>query len=215
MTNLEILKKAFENCGYECEIEEEDEKMNVRVHLYGCNHEFIFGATFNEGVELDYVIPVLKLSFDYNESVSNEEGWFISHLMEGYIQNPEENGTWACEGMINTWKLEADGIEVEWENFSNSLEEQLDKYMESYEIEAEYGIDWDNLPKPAYGWHMFISMCAGDMCGFEGTLVDSLIEELEADEKVDKYVMHETDEDERVYLVKTTKDRVLCLNNYC
>lgn len=215
MKNLEILKKAFEMCGYNCEFEEEDDNLKVRVSLYGSSNEFIFGATYREDVELDYVISSLKVDFDYNGTVSNEESWFVTGLMEHWIQEPEQNGTWACEGIINTWKLEEDGIKIEWDDFENSLGKWIEKLQESYEIDAEYGINWDEIPDLTNkGWQLFISACAGDMCSFEGTIVDALMEELDDDEKVDKYIMKET-EDGNVYLVKTTNDRVLCLNHLC
>lgn len=215
MKNLEILKKAFEMCGYNCEFEEEDGKLRVRVSLFGCINEFVFGATYDEDVELDYVISSLKVDFDYNETVCNEEGWFTTYMMEKYCERPENNGVYACENIIESWKLEKDGIKIEWDNFENSLGKWIEKLQESYEIDAEYGIDWDEIPDLTNkGWQMFIMMCAGDMCAFEGTIVDSLIEELEEDEKVDKYIMKET-EDGNVYLVKTTNDRVLCLNHLC
>lgn len=213
MKNLEILKKAFEMTGNDCDFEEEDGELRITLHLIGSSNEFIFGATYTESVDLDYVISALKVDFDYNETVSNEESWFITGMMESYIQEPESNGCWACEGMLNTWKLEEDAIKIEWDNFENYLAEALDKLMESYEIEAEYGpLDWS--VKPGYKFNFFIEMCAGEMCAFAGTIVDSLIEELEEDEKVDKYIMKET-EDGNIYLVKTTKDRVLCLNHFC
>ena len=213
MTNLEILKKAFEMSGYDCEFEEGDGKLVVTLNLIGSSHEFIFSATYDEDVDLDYVISTLKTDFNYNETISNEESWCITIWMENYIQEPENNGCWILEGMINSWKLEEDGIKIEWDNFESDLEKALDRLIESYEIEAKYGtIDWN--VKPNCKFDFFIEMCAGDMCAFPSTIVDSLVEELDDDEKVNKYVMKKT-EDGNVYLVKTTEDRVICLNHLC
>lgn len=143
MTNLEILKKAFEMTGNDCDFEEEDGELRVQLSIIGCSNQFIFSATYAESVDLDYVISTLKVDFDYNETVSNEEGWFITGMMENYIQEPENNGCWACEGMLNTWKLEIDGLEVDWNNFESNLEEALDKLMDEYNIEGELLEDWE------------------------------------------------------------------------
>lgn len=138
MTNLEILKKAFEMTGNDCDFEEEDGELRITLHLIGSSNQFIFSAKYTESVDLDYVIPALKMDFDYNETVSNEEGWFVTGMMKSYIQEPENNGCWACEGILNTWKLEVDGLEVDWYNFESNLEEALDKLQSEYYIEVEY-----------------------------------------------------------------------------
>ena len=130
MTNLEILKKAFENCGFNCEFEEKDDNLEVRVSLFGINKEFTFCATYDKDVELDYVIPNLKLDFDYDGTVSNEEGWFTTNMMKKYCNSPEENGIYACENIINTWESEESALNIEWDSFSLALEKRLNILQE-------------------------------------------------------------------------------------
>ena len=127
MTNIEILKEAFTNCGYYTYFEDNgDGSLYVMVELRGLISNIYFSATYDADVDLDGVIPLLKADMNYTGVVSEEESGYVKYMMEKYAAYVENIGVYACEDIINKWNIEKAKINHAWENFTNKLEKALD-----------------------------------------------------------------------------------------
>lgn len=128
MTNIEILKEAFTNCGYYTYFENNpDGSLDVMVELRGDICVIYFSATYDADVDLDNVIPLLEADMNYTNNVRGEESKYVKFMMEKYVTDVENTGIYACETIINSWNIEKAKINHAWENFTHKLDRALDE----------------------------------------------------------------------------------------
>lgn len=128
MTNIQILKEAFTNCGYNTYLKDNvNGKLHVMVELNVKIPYIYFSATYDTDVDLDNVIPSLKVDMNYTGNVSGEESRYVKCMMEKYVTDVENIGINACETIINNWNIEKAKINDAWENFTHKLDQALDE----------------------------------------------------------------------------------------
>ena len=128
MTNIEILKEAFTNCGYYTYFEDNgDGSLYVMVELRGDISDTYFSATYDADVDLDNVIPLLEVDMNYTDNVSREESGYVKYMMEKYSTDVERTSIYACEAIINAWNIEKAKINHAWEDFTHKLDQALDE----------------------------------------------------------------------------------------
>lgn len=202
MKNLEILKEALLLCSARTSCKEENDILRVIVELYGINSMICLHCDFDQNCNLDNVVSTFKEEFDY--MLNAEEYYFFMYQ--------DIDSASSAQISFDTWEYESNAFMGSWDEFKNELIANIDDIQTQSDLLDEIGaIDW---VKPKYNYEMFINMCAGDMCAFPGMIEELLIQELSEEEYIQNYTIKEHEEI-YYYLVRTSKNRIICLNYIC
>lgn len=125
MKNIELVKMAFENVGATCEIN--DDKLEVAVNLTAYNgYEYTFGTR----LEIDEDIPAINFL-----STWSRDGFAMDFSYYGALECQTES------------EEEFREVGAAFECWMERFFDEYIKLAEEYTIEAEYGIDWDEIPE--------------------------------------------------------------------